>query len=151
VKDYILSALGALLLSTTVLVSAQSFEKIQSENRSSVKEINGFNTQAVERLLKTEKYLIIKFSTETCKYCKYLEPHFKAAAQASPFPVQFVSVVIPSDDATKNWYKSTFQFATVPTVVYYKEGHKMLVHGSENATLKDTDILNNMARIYKAI
>jgi len=106
------------------------------------------STQELEKLLVAEKNLVIKFSTEQCPYCVYLDPFFKTAAQNSRGPIVFASVMIPSDKNVRNWYKETFKFATVPTVVYYKDGEKTYVHGSDNKTITDRDILNNITRIY---
>lgn len=112
----------------------------------SVREIT--STQDLQQLLKTEKNIVIKFSTEQCPYCLYLDSVFKTAAQHYQGPVVFASVMIPSDPNIRDWYKNTFKFATVPTVVYYKDGEKKLVHGSGDKKITDRDILNNVRTIY---
>jgi thiol-disulfide isomerase/thioredoxin len=104
--------------------------------------------QALEELLKTEKNLVIKFSTQQCPYCVYLDPFFKKAVENYRGPVAFAAVMISSDQNERNWYKATFKFATVPTVVYYKDGEKKLVHGSGDKTITDRDIFNNIMLIY---
>lgn len=128
------------VLSALLINAAPAFGKTY------VREIT--NTKELEQLLKAEKNLVIKFATEQCPYCVYLDPFFKTAAQNYQGPVVFASVMIPSDQNIRNWYKKTFEFATVPTVVYYKDGEKKLVHGSGDKKITDCDILNNVTNIY---
>lgn len=131
----IFTLLAALLTSATLVFGTTCVREIT-------------RTQDLEQLLKAEKNLVIKFSTEQCPYCVYLDPYFKTAAQNYQGPVVFASVMIPSDQNVRNWYKNTFKFATVPTVVYYKDGEKKLVHGSGDKTITDRDIMNNITKIY---
>lgn len=131
----IFTLLAALFTSVTLVFGTTRVREISS-------------TQELEKLLKAEKNLVIKFSTEQCPYCVYLDPFFKQAAMLYHGPVIFASVMIPSDQNVRTWYKDTFKFATVPTVVYYKDGEKKLVHGSGDKTITDRHILNNIAFVY---
>jgi thiol-disulfide isomerase/thioredoxin len=131
----IFTVLAALFTSATLVFGTTCVREITS-------------TQELEMLLKTEKNLVIKFSTQQCPYCVYLDPFFKQAAIHYNGPVVFAAVMIPSDQNVRNWYKATFKFATVPTVVYYKDGEKILVHGSGDKTITDRDILSNITKIY---
>ena len=137
-KHTLLSLIGAGLLSAMFVFCSTPIRYIT-------------NTQELQDLLKAQHLnAVIKFSSEECPFCEYLDPLFAKAAHAYNGPVILVSVMIPSDKPTRTWYKTTFGFATVPTVVYYRDGQKKYVHGSENKTITDNDILNNIARVYSA-
>jgi thiol-disulfide isomerase/thioredoxin len=133
-KQYVLLALGALLLGfSSVVTVAKSIAYTSDKN-------------VLLNLINTEKNIVVKFSVNDCPYCKYLDPIFNAAVQTYQGPVTFVSVMIP--DADKPWYKQQFKFATAPTVLYYKDGKIERSHDSQQRTVRQLDIKNHLAQVY---
>lgn len=135
-KQYALSALGALLLFFTGSITASTQIRHTQDK------------QVLLNLIATEKNLVVKFERPNCPFCVYLSPIFNTVAQQCPDNITFLSVMIP--DADREWYKAYFGFTTVPMVVYYKDGKKddKRSHGSNNRGISELYILNNLTQMY---
>src|SRR5271155_5921627 len=122
-KRYLGTILGALSISATLVFSGlaliQQVHAIKEFENDAPRIRKIKDTKELEQLLKEETNIVIKFSIapEQCKYCRYLDPLFDKAVEAYNGPVVFASVLIPSDPEIRNWYKKTFDFTTVPTVI----------------------------------
>lgn len=102
--------------------------------------------QELMKLITSGKDLVIQFHKPQCPYCVYISPILDRVA-ASQKDITFISV---NAGANPTWYKKTFKFATVPTVVYYKNGSEKKRHGSNDGTITQKDIEAIISQIYGA-
>lgn len=102
----------------------------------------------VVQFLEEHENAVVLFYRPGCPYCRYVMPLFDAVQKkyegAAGAPA-FLKVDITSDSAA---LKAAFNFTTVPTFVYVKDGDEKLRHGSNNMKLKQSEIDANIQQLY---
>jgi thiol-disulfide isomerase/thioredoxin len=104
----------------------------------------------VQRFIQEHPRSVILFQRNGCPYCAYVRPLFDAVRKKyadSPGLVAFLSVEVTAD--LYNLIKF-FNFSTVPTFVYIKDGAELIQyrHGSDNKRLQQSDIEALIEAIY---
>ncbi len=76
------------------------------------------SAQNLDRVLRTERPMLITFETPDCEPCRSLEPTLREMAKA--FAGRTLVVLV--DDSREGNLESRFRLTRVPTLVYWKEG-----------------------------
>ena len=100
------------------------------------------NVDSVNRFIQEHPRSVILFQRNGCPYCAHVRPLFDAVQEKyadRAGMVSFLSVDVIADPYN---LKEAFNFATVPTFIYIKDGieQTQLRHGSDNKRLKQSDI-----------
>ena len=83
---------------------------------------------------------VICFMRPTCPYCRYTIPLFTQVEKAFEGQgIDFQTVDISSD---AQYYKNKYNFRTVPSVIYFKDGKELFRHGSNNMWLSFNEMMS---------
>lgn len=72
--------------------------------------------------------LVVMFTKNQCPYCDYLAPIMNQAAAKFKKNIKFLMVDIDQYPQ----YPAQYGFNTVPQVIYFKNGQRLDIHGSDN-------------------
>lgn len=102
------------------------------------------NVAGVQQFIQGHPNAIVLFYRPGCPYCSYVLPLFDTVEQKlQNSMIAFLKVDIGSF-ATE--FKAVFQFSTVPTFIYFKNGQERFRHGSNNMKLQIADIEANIEK-----
>lgn len=88
----------------------------------------------------TQKNEVILFYKPGCPFCPYVDSLFNQLKKQNNGKAKFKKININGNSA----YKTKYDFSTVPTVVYIKDGQTIAKHGSNNKKIKLTDMQRHM-------
>lgn len=108
--------------------------------------LSAAHAQDLDKIIASHENVIIEFMKPSCPYSQYLNPIFSYTMKQYPNPLVIFKVVDISSN--QDYYKNHFGFSTVPTVIYYKNGKKVKMHGSNNMSIKSSHLQNNIESIY---
>jgi thioredoxin 1 len=79
------------------------------------------SAQNLDRVLKTERPMLIAFATPNCEPCRSLEPTLREMAK------EFAgrALVVLADDSREGNLETRFRLMRVPTLVFWKEGKEI--------------------------
>jgi thioredoxin 1 len=79
------------------------------------------SAQNLDRVLKTERPMVIAFATPDCEPCRSLEPTLREIAK------EFAgrALVVLVDDSREGSLETRFRLTRVPTLVYWREGKEV--------------------------
>lgn len=111
---------------TYIAVGLITMAHAQSSNKQI---ISLSNPAELTKLISSQELVVVVFSKPSCPFCTFIKPHIRSAVQSSPKNITLVEYNILSNP---DYYKKTYKFSTVPTVIYYKNGKEVYRHDSMN-------------------
>ncbi len=120
-----------------------TIKKKENKSMTLQKPQSNFNDPVIKALAEYN-CVVVQFYRPGCPYCVYLQPLFKALMQETDNSIHFMEVNIAKN---ASYYKSTYSFQTVPTVIYFNNGKEIIRHGSENATITKMAMKKNISSL----
>ena len=98
----------------------------------------------IAHTISTQPNVIVLFMRPECPYCKFIDPIFNAIATRYGSSIRCVKINVNENPSAKD----TYNFSSVPTVIYNKDGQEKLRHGSNNKTVTQEYMEQNIKTIY---
>lgn len=77
-----------------------------------------------------QKYpnLVVMFTSDQCPYCDFMKPIMQKVENHYGDEITFLYINVTQSPE----YPAQYGFSTVPQIMYFKNGKKLAVHGSDN-------------------
>lgn len=99
----------------------------------------------VKQALSQKKPVVVMFTKSSCPFCVWIKPLFNQLRSKAGNKVQFLMVDVSSNPT---YFKNTYGFRTVPTLVYFdKNGRQVVRHGSNNKGIRLAQMDNYLQSI----